>query len=175
MQNEYEIVESTARDVASIVSIYPLAFPDEDLVPLVRELLDGRDDVLSLVAIVDSKVVGHVAFTNCRTEHECTDVSLLAPLAVSPDRHKQGIGSALVRAGFDELERAGVNRVFVLGDPAYYGRFGFEADNDVEPPYPLPPEWQGAWQSFLLGQSTAPCSGKLFVPPPWQHRSLWAP
>ena len=170
-----KIRRSKSEDVDAILAIYTAAFPDEDLVPLVRELLDDRADVLSLVAVANSEVIGHVAFTECSVDEGSSDVALLAPLAVAPAQHRQGIGTDLVRAGFELLEGQGVSRVFVLGDPAYYGRFGFEADARVEPPYALPAEWDGAWQSRSLGESTSTCSGKLLVPPPWQHRSLWAP
>ena len=52
----------------------------------------------------------------------------LAPLAVAPACQKQGIGAALVRQGFTELQALGARGCVVLGDPAYYGRFGFKAD-----------------------------------------------
>jgi len=52
----------------------------------------------------------------------------LAPVAVLPGRRRAGIGSALIREGLKRARRQGHEAVFVLGDPAYYGRFGFRAD-----------------------------------------------
>ena len=65
--------------------------------------------------------------------------------------------------------------VCVLGDPAYYGRFGFEPDDRVAPPYPLPQEWRSAWQSLSLCGNDRPARGTLSVPPPWRQPALWAP
>ena len=73
------------------------------------------------------------------------------------------------------LEKNGPRHVYVLGDPAYYGRFGFRAESDVAPPYPLPAEWRGAWQSLTLGRDTPTLQGSLRVPPPWRRPELWAP
>jgi putative acetyltransferase len=80
-----------------------------------------------------------------------------------------------VGAGLRRLEDAGVNRVLVLGDPAYYGRLGFLPDYLIEPPFPLPAEYDGAWQSRNLGETGAPIAGKLSVPPQWRRSALWAP
>jgi putative acetyltransferase len=175
LTDELSIRKSSEDDIASIEALYPAAFPDEDLLPVVRSLLRDPVVAMSLVATIDARIVGHVIFTRCSVVGDSANVSLLAPLAVAPARHGQGVGTAIVRAGFSELESAGVDRVFVLGDPDYYGRFGFLPDSQVEAPYPLPAEWGGAWQSRELGVGGTPCSGKLFVPPQWQERSLWAP
>lgn len=161
-------------DRAAIEAFYPAAFPEEDLLPLLRALLVA-DGVLSLVATADDgQVVGHVAFTDCSVADDAARAVLLGPLAVTPARQGRGIGSALVRAGLDRLAAAGPARVFVLGDPAYYGRFGFAAEAGVIPPYPLPDEWAGAWQSLALGGAGAPPPAPLSVPPVWQDPALWA-
>lgn len=175
MIDRIEIRESQPNDVAAIERLYPDAFPDEDLLPLVRELLREDSVVLSLVGISDRALVGHVIFTTCSIAGRTDTVALLGPLAVAPDRQRQGIGSAIVRAGLRRLENAGTRHVYVLGDPAYYGRFGFEPDHAVSPPYPLPEEWQGAWQSLGLRDSGPPLRGKLSVPRPWRRPALWAP
>ena len=167
--------DSVPADWGAIESLYPEAFPDEDLLPLVRDLLPDTAVVMSLVGTIDAQIVGHAIFTRCSIEGDGINAALLGPLVVAPARHRQGIGSAIVQAGFRQLEKAGVNRVFVLGDPAYYGRLGFLPDSLVEPPYPLPPEWDGAWQSQSLGEPTMPCAGKLSVPPQWLQPALWAP
>ena len=175
MTDALEIRESLPGDTAALESLYPDAFPDEDLLPLLRALLKEEASVLSLVAIMDQAVVGHAVFTLCRVDGNTDKVALLGPLAVASQRQRGGIGSALVRAGFERLRRDGVARVYVLGDPAYYSRFGFEADEDVSPPYALPMEWRGAWQSLSLGDGLSPLSGKLSVPPPWRQPALWGP
>jgi len=167
--------ESTPGDFAAIESLYPEAFPDEDLLPVVRALLRDPTIGLSLVATVGSHVAAHVFFTNCEVDGSDIKTALLAPLAVAPEYQRQGVGTAITRDGLQRLHGAGVQLICVLGDPAYYSRLGFEEEALVEPPYPLPAEWAGAWQSQYLGEVATGCSGKLSVPPHWQHRELWAP
>ncbi len=170
-----EIRISNAGDIDAIVSMYPLAFPDEDLVPVVSELLAEPEVALSLVATVGDQVVGHVIFTTCAVEGSDLRASLLAPLAVAPDFQRQGVGSAIVTAGLQHLTDSGVEVAFVLGDPAYYSRFGFVPDSTVQPPYPLPAEWYTAWQSQYLGDTRRSDAGKLAVPSQWLDPALWAP
>lgn len=174
MTDSLAIRQSTAGDVGGIEAVYPLAFPDEELLPLVRDLLAAPDVMTSLVAAVDGDVVGHVVFTHCGIAGATSRAALLGPLAVTPSRHGCGIGSALVRAGLKLLEDAKVQSVFVLGDPAYYGRFGFEADPDVKAPYPMPAEWASAWQSMRLSDSAGPVRGTLSVPAQWRDPALWS-
>ena len=173
---DIDIRESRPEEFAAIESLYLDAFPEEDLLPLVEALLAGKADVISLVGYQNSSLAGHVIFTICgTTESEEVKVGLLGPLAVASDRQRQGIGSALVRAGLKRLEQAGVRHVCVLGDPKYYGRFQFIPGAPIAPPYPLPAEWRGAWQSMSLGSDSSLPSGVLAVPEPWQRPALWAP
>ena len=170
-----EIRGSDSGDTDAIVSMYALAFPDEDLVPIVRDLLADPDVAMSLVAIIDGQIVGHAIFTTCAVEGTNLDASLLGPLAVTPVFQRQGVGSAIVNAGLQRLGDIGVDAVFVLGDPAYYSRLGFVPDSQVQPPYPLPAEWYSAWQSLYLGDATPARTGKLAVPSQWLDPALWAP
>ena len=175
MSEKPEIRDSAPGDLASIEALYPEAFPDEDLLPLVRELLQEASGVLSLVASIDRSVAAHAMFTTCGVAESAGRVALLGPLAVAPARQRRGIGKAIVAAGLQRLENAGVSLVCVLGDPAYYGRLGFVPEADVEPPYPLPAEWEGAWQSIGLIRGEPSPRGTLSVPRPWLHPRLWAP
>ena len=167
--------ESVPDDLPAIEALDPEAFPDEDLLPGVRTLLTDPAIGMSLNATVDSQVVAHVFFTSCEVNGSDIKSMLLAPLAVAPGLQRQGIGTALVQDGLQRLRRDSVQLVCVLGDPAYYSRLGFETETLVEPPYPLPPEWAGAWQSQYLGDAATGCAGRLTVPPQWRHHELWAP
>ena len=175
MPQELEIRESRRDDSAAIELLYPKAFPDEDLLPLVRDLLNDVVVAISLVGTIETRIVGHAIFTKCGVVGKSVNAALLGPLAVAPMWQRQGIGSAIVRAGLQRLEDADVNRVYVLGDPGYYGRLGFLPESLVEPPFSLPAEYDGAWQSQNLGETTTPCAGKLSVPPQWLQPTLWAP
>lgn len=172
---DIEIRESAPGDRAGIEALYPEVFPQEDLLPLVGALVKEGGSVLSLVALRGQALLGHCVFTMCSIEGSSVRVALLGPLAIAPAAQEQGIGSAIVRAGLQRLERDGVAWVFVLGDPAYYGRFGFAPESCVAPPYALPEDWRGAWQSRCLGSMAPPEAGTLCVPRPWREPALWGP
>lgn len=175
MTSNLDIRASGDSDGPAIQSLYPQAFPDEDLLPLVKDLLRDADIAISLVATIDARVVGHVILTKCGVVGSGVTAALLGPLAVAPAQQRRGIGSALVRAGLKRLKDEGVDLVCVLGDPDYYGRLGFAREMHVEPPFPLPAEWNNAWQSQYLSDATIPCAGQLTVPPQWRKPALWAP
>ena len=174
MNQAIHLRSGTAGDLPLIEALYRQAFPEEDLVPLVRSLLQEPEGVLSLVATRGKRLVGHVVFTRCTVEPSGHVVALLGPLCAAPDLQKQGIGSRLVREGVKQVEAWPARQVLVLGDPNYYGRFGFLPSSPVTPPYPLPAEWSGAWQSLDFANSRSGEGGTLSVPPPWRDRSLWS-
>jgi len=100
-----------------------------DLVELLRE----RDKALiSLVAVSDETVVGHVMFSPATVAVAPKDVCAvaLAPLMVLPEYQRQGIGSMLARKGLYECTKAGFDMAVVLGHPQYYPRFGFARASD---------------------------------------------
>ena len=151
-----------AESLAAVLGLYPRAFRDEELRPLVTALVEQVPDALSLAAMEGDRPVGHVLFTPFVAgggERPTARGALLGPLAVAPDRQRRSIGGALVRDGFVRLKGAGVTRAFVLGDPAYYGRLGFEPERRTVPPYALPLEWEGAWQSIGLVGDAEMASG----------------
>ncbi|MCQ4629794.1 N-acetyltransferase [Shinella sp. CPCC 100929] len=83
---------------------------------------------LSLVAEADGVVVGHVAFSPVMVSDGSTDWYGLGPISVDPTRQGEGIGSKLVREGLSQLKALGASGCVLLGNPAYYGRFGFAPD-----------------------------------------------
>ena len=175
MSDILEIRETVQSDAAAIELLYPQAFPDENLLPLVGDLLRNTVIAMSLIGMIDSQIAGHGIFTKCGVVGSSVKAALLGPLAVAPAWQRKGIGSAIVRAGFRRLEEEDVALVCVLGDPAYYRRLGFRPDASIEPPYPLPAEWKDAWQSTNLAGITEPVVGTLSVPPQWRKPALWAP
>lgn len=96
---------------------------------LVGALRHDDPEALSLVAGDSGRVVGHVMFTRSLLDapRRLAAVQVLSPLAVAPEWQRRGIGSALVRHGLDILDGRGVPLVWLEGNPAYYGRFGFSA------------------------------------------------
>ena len=117
------IRKETPADHKSVEAIHDAAFKGPAEAGLVRALRPTA--LASLVAEVDGAIAGHVLFFPLpllRGDERMEAVGL-APLAVRPDSQRTGIGSALTRAGLERLD--GYPLVVVLGDPAYYGRFGF--------------------------------------------------
>lgn len=116
-------------DADSIRRIHELAFGQPDEARLVEALARDGDVVLSLVAAdAGDKAIGHLLFTRISAPAELGLVVALAPLAVLPDYHRQGAGSALVQAAHEQLQSQGVSLSVVLGDPAYYTRFGYSVE-----------------------------------------------
>lgn len=137
-----------------VMEVERRAFVSEEVPRLVADLL--RDPTarpsLSLLAYAGSRPVGHGLFTKVTLLGEANDVSsaILAPLAVVPEFQRQGVGRALIERGLELLAGSGVRLVFVLGDPGYYPRHGFEpaTPQGLLAPYPVePPE---AWMVRIL-------------------------
>lgn len=170
MAAPFDIRQSADDDNAAILAMYPLAFPDEDLTGLVSRLLP-RTDVLSLVAVADGAVIGHVAFT--RGQAGDAPVALLAPLCVTPERQHSGVGKALIEAGAAHLSAEGCTAILVLGDPDYYRRRGFDRPSPITPPCPIPDTWAEAWRMRTLDGGTVPEAGRLKTADLWDDPVLW--
>jgi putative acetyltransferase len=117
----------TAEDISAVRQVNESAFGRPDEAALVDALRAAADPCISLVAVKDGQVVGHILFSPVSIEPEgSVSVALgLAPMAVLPEHQRQGIGSQLVHAGLRECQRIGCGVVVVLGHPEYYPRFGF--------------------------------------------------
>lgn len=112
-------------DANAIRSVLVAAFPTDAEARLV-ELLRARGELtISLVAMAEDRVAGCVQFSPVALEGAATGLGL-APLAVLPAAQRRGIGSALARSGIEVARAQGWPWIVVLGDPAYYARFGFE-------------------------------------------------
>lgn len=110
---------------------------------------------LSLVADMGGEIVGQVTFSPVTIDGKSGPWFGLGPVAVTPDRHSAGIGSALIREGLSQLSAGGAELCVLLGNPAYYSRFGFE--NDPALTYDGGPA--AAFQRLVL-RGTAP-TGKV--------------
>jgi len=119
------IRDETARDEDAVSALLGAAFAGEPAVlRIVDELNRSGDAVISLVAEHEATIVGHVLFSRLKAPMRALTLS---PLGVHPDVQRAGIGSTLVRKGLDRARHDKWQAVFVLGSPAYYGRFGFNA------------------------------------------------
>lgn len=136
--------KETDADRAGIDDVVEAAFARRSEADLVEALRLGGALTLSAVAVQGPRVVGHVAYSPAEvvSRNSVVPVLALGPMAVVPGCQRQGIGSALIRWSLEECRALGHGVVFVLGDPAYYSRFGFVAalGRGVHCPFPAPPE-----------------------------------
>jgi putative acetyltransferase len=114
------------RDRAAVQAVNEAAFGQPAEARLVAALREQANSIISLVAEDEGAIVGHILFSPVAlTGHPELKIMGLAPMAVTPERQRQGIGSGLVRAGLEECGKLGFGAVVVLGHPEYYPRFGF--------------------------------------------------
>jgi putative acetyltransferase len=133
------IADTAPNHDEAIRALHRLAFGGTFEARLVDRLKDHGLVVASLVALDAGQVVGHILFSTLAMEingRPVTSVSL-APMAVAPQRQRQGIGSQLVRAGLARLREGPTEAVIVVGHPAFYPRFGFSAEvvRKLDTPY----------------------------------------
>ncbi|AWY44132.1 GNAT family N-acetyltransferase [Pseudomonas putida] len=89
---------------------------------------------VSLVAVENGEIIGHVAISPVSVSGGATGWYGLGPISVAPEHQGQGIGSALMKAALAQLQGKGAAGCVLLGDPGYYGRFGFKANTGLELP-----------------------------------------
>ena len=98
---------------------------------IVNRLRDAGAMTVSLVAEVDGRVVGHVAFSVVTINGEDKGWFGLGPVSVSREMQKQAIGSKLIREGLSQIKEKGAKGCVLEGDPEYYQRFGFKNHPDL--------------------------------------------
>ena len=145
-------------DADAVHALLLECFPTEAEANLVRQLRQDADTAFSFVALEGDTVVGHVVFSRL----VAPEGSLaLAPVAVTANQRRQGIAAALIETGIARAKEQGVAIVMVLGDPAYYRRFGFREQTvqGMTSPYAGP---------NLMGLALAPegVRGNEIVHPP---------
>lgn len=119
-----QIRPENVRDRDAIHALIQQVFGRSDEAALVDALRQDGDLTLSLVAEEAGRILGHVVLSEMRSPAR---TRALAPLSVAIERQRQGLGTALVQAALERTRGSGCDMVFVLGDPDYYGRFGFSA------------------------------------------------
>ena len=130
------------HDRAKVRIVNEAAFGRSDEADLIDRLRIEGAALASLVAEMDSQIVGHILFSRMTVETAQGPVAAvsLAPMAVLPDHQGRQIGSQLVRRGLAELRGRGERIVIVLGHKEYYSRFGFSPEKARCLVSPFPPE-----------------------------------
>jgi putative acetyltransferase len=162
MPPSLDIRPETDADFAAIRQMHESAFPTDAEARLVDQLRAAGNLTLSLVALVDGEVVGHVALSPVTIEGAPVGLGL-APVAVSPERQGTGIGSELIRKALGACRENTVALVVVLGEPAYYARFGFVPASR----HGLQDTYGGgdAFQVLLLDSDRVPATGLVQYAP----------
>lgn len=126
-------------DHARIREVVAAAFGRADEADLVERLRANGDVVFELVEETEGRIVGHVLLSRLYASSHAL-YAALAPLSVDPAVQRQGVGGKLVTQAVQVAEDFGVAGILILGDPAYYGRFGFETEAArlVKSPYSGP-------------------------------------
>lgn len=150
---EHEDDQDAIRDVVDA------AFGGSDESALIERLRADGDVILSLVAVEDGEIVGHILFSRLEvTSFDGEDklhAASLAPMAVAPTHQRLGIGSELVRQGIEKCKELDLDAIVVLGHTHFYPRFGFSTQmaENLKSPFSGPnlmalPLIQGVFDGF---------------------------
>ena len=115
----------------TVAAFEPVPYSDGSEASIIAGLREDGDLTVSLVAVEGSDIVGHVAFSPVTVGASSDGWYGLGPVSVCPDRQRKGIGSALINEGLSILRAQGAKGCALVGDPDYYGRFGFRSDGRV--------------------------------------------
>ncbi|MEG0052768.1 MAG: N-acetyltransferase [Comamonas sp.] len=168
----------TAQDIEAIEQLILAAFdnhphhaPGQGTTEhhIVNRLRSEQALALSLVAEEDGQIIGHVAFSPVQINGQDSSWLCMAPVSVAPERQSQGIGSQLIRQALQTLQQRDSNHpnrvsgVVVLGEPAYYTRFGFHVKHGFTVPG-VPP----AYFQALAFVADAPMQGEVGFHPAFE-------
>ena len=176
------IRETKEKDKNEIEKIHLAAFGGEfgqNVAKLALDLLvdNTAEPILSLAAIENDQIVGHVLFTKVSISGENVTAQMLGPLAVNPDMQKKGVGKLLVNEGLKRLKESGVDIVFVFGHPEYYPKFGFTVNAEkrgFNAPYAIPKEHADGWMVLEFKEEfTGNITGNVICADTLNHPKHW--
>ena len=126
-----KIRPETPQDINAIEQVTIAAFDgkpysDQTEHLIIKRLREAGAISLSLVAEVDGKIIGHVAFSPVTINGEDIGWYGIGPVSVLPELQRQGIGSKLIQKGLSLIREKGAKGCVLEGDPGYYQRFGFK-------------------------------------------------
>lgn len=135
------IRQEKPEDINDIHALNELAFGQPQEANIVDKLRINCNSLLSLVAIENDNVAGHILFSPVKIEgqHGIIRGMGLSPMAVLPKIQRKGIGTQLVKSGIKNLKKIQCQFIIVLGHPEYYPRFGFERASL----YGIKCQWEG--------------------------------
>lgn len=130
------IRSETPEDIIAITEVTIAAFSDHPISKhteqfIINALRRANALTISLVAEIDGKIVGHIAFSPIKISDGSADWYGLGPVSVLPEMQRQGIGTALILKGISMLKEIGGQGCALVGYPDYYKRFGFRNNPDL--------------------------------------------
>ena len=138
--SDVSIRPERTTDHGMIRQVNEAAFNGVEEADLVESLRRDGLVLLSLVAELNDRIVGHILFSRMAIDSQsgAIEAVALAPMAVLPEHQREGIGGKLIQRGLDRLRHLGEQIVIVVGHPEYYPRFGFSAGEarGLESPFP---------------------------------------
>ncbi len=140
-----EIRDERSGDVVAIRNVNTRAFGQEQEANIVDALRSNGAMLLSLVATLNDRVVGHIMYSPISVDGGIMGAAL-GPMAVLPEHQHQGIGSKLIEAGNRKIKDQGWPFIIVLGHSHYYPRFGFRPAGN----HGIQCEWEVPGDVFLL-------------------------
>jgi putative acetyltransferase len=135
-QNDIEAIEQV-----TVAAFAGKTYSDRTEHLIINRLRDAQALVLSLVAEINGRVVGHVAFSKVTVNGEDKGWYGLGPISVLPEFQRQGIGSQLIKEGLSLIRAMGAQGCVVEGSPAYYNRFGFSHHSRLQYQHAPAPEY----------------------------------
>lgn len=146
MKGKILVRQEKEADFSFVHEVNRLAFGQDDEADLVDSLRKNKDvfiPELSIVAVTDSEIVGHILFTRIKIINDrgsAHDSLALAPMAVNPRFQRRGIGKQLVKSGLEKAIKLGFSSVIVLGHEDYYPTFGFKPAHEwnIKAPFDVP-------------------------------------
>jgi putative acetyltransferase len=131
MKPDVTIRNETSVDVSAISEVTIAAFNTLEISNhteqfIIEALRAGNALTVSLVAEMDGRVIGHIAFSPVTISDGTPDWYGLGPVSVSPEYQRQGIGKALIREGLAQLREMQARGCCLVGHPEYYKKFGFD-------------------------------------------------
>lgn len=147
-QQPVRVRKERPEDIDAIGHINDMAFGQPAEGKLIAALRDNNAVLLSLVALLEDRLVGHILFTPACIDGDTGTVTgaALGPMAVHPEFQRRGIGAKLIEAGAGLLQKHGCPFIIVLGHPEYYPRFGFEPASSRS----IACEWDVPDEAFML-------------------------
>lgn len=173
--------KASEQDLPAVLQLHRAAFPAEEveqIIQVVNELWSDTTDATHsalhwVITAHQTTIVGHLSLSSITTQDSQMVGWILAPLAVVPTHQGQGLGSELVDHAIRHAMRSHQPRILVYGDPAFYGRFGFDRQQaiNVKPPFPLTQPL--GWQGILAEGKELQHPIELRCHPALMHAQLW--